>query len=181
MLASTVMIFGRIAGTSISMEGKSWWLLKAAPVSSDELLLGKYLSVLMPFAVLSTLLMAGAEIWRGFNPGWLLYGWYGVELLGAGMLAIELGLAVPWARLDWDDPRKWARALGALLSIVGWFGLAVTSGLLLCLPLLAQAIEPTLTVERPWWARCFGRVISFGAGYLVLKFGSSRLARVGEA
>src|SRR5207244_5931395 len=107
---------------------------------------GKYLSVLIPFAVLSSLLLLGAAIWRGFNVGWLLYGWYGVESLGAAMLAVELGLAVPWARLDWDDPRRMGSGLGALLSIVAWVGPALTSGLLLCLPVLAEVVEPALVV-----------------------------------
>jgi hypothetical protein len=181
VLTSTVLIFGRIAGTSISMEGKSWWLLKAAPISSDELLLGKYLSVLVPFVLLSSLLLLGAAVWRGFNLGWLLYGWYGVETLGAAMLAVELGLAVPWARLDWDDPRKMGSGLGALLAIVIWVGLAVTSGLLLCLPLLAEVFEPSLVLQAALLGALLSSAISFGAAYLVLKFGSSRLMNVGEA
>ena len=48
-----------------------------------------------PFAILSTVLLMGAAIWRGFSLFGLLYGWFGVELLGAGMLAIAWASPCP--------------------------------------------------------------------------------------
>ena len=60
-------------------------------------------------------------------------------------------------------------------------GLALTSGLLLCLPLLAEVWEPSLVVEAALAGALLSSVVSFGVGYLVLKFGSSRLMSVGEA
>src|SRR5437868_13759724 len=82
VLFASALVFGRIADTSISREGKSWWLLKAAPVSAAEIMRAKFFAALVPFVILSSVLMIGAALWRGFSLfGWL-YGWYGVELLG---------------------------------------------------------------------------------------------------
>jgi hypothetical protein len=72
VLTVTLFVFGRIAETAISMESKSWWLMKAAPISPGEVLWGKFLSAAVPYAVVSTLMMAIAGVWKGFSILWLL-------------------------------------------------------------------------------------------------------------
>ena len=64
VLTATVLVFGRIAATSVSREGKAWWLLKAAPLSGTELLGGKLLAAAVPFVLLSSL-----PCW-GLPSGW---------------------------------------------------------------------------------------------------------------
>lgn len=116
VLMSTIFVFSRIAQTGISMEGRSYWILKVAPISGRELLLGKFVSAMVPFAILSTVLLVIAAIVRHFSIGGFLYGWFGVMLLGAGMLAMNIGISVPWANLEWDDPRKMHSGWGGLIS-----------------------------------------------------------------
>jgi ABC-2 type transport system permease protein len=181
VLAATAMVFGRIAETSISMEGKSWWLLKAAPISGSELLRGKLLSAMIPFAVLSTLLFAAAATWKAFSPAWALYGWYGIELVGAGMLAISVGLSVPWARLNWDDPRKMSNGWASLLSFLAWVALGVIAGAVLCLPLLAEMLNPSLILWAALAGIVFATALTIGAGFIALSFGVSRVPTVGES
>ncbi len=181
VLVTCTLLFARIAAISIGMEGKSWWILKAAPISGAELLRAKFLAALIPFAIVSSILMLGAEVWKGFNPAWFLYGWFGVEVLGAGLLAIETGFSVPWARLDWDDPRRMTSGWGTILSWVGWLVLVVVSGGLLCLPLLAQAFRPSFVPEAALLGGVLAALASAGVGWLVLRFGLSRLDTVGES
>jgi ABC-2 type transport system permease protein len=170
-----------MAATSISMEGKAWWLLKAAPITPGELLRGKLSAALIPFAVTSTLLLFGAAIWRGFSPLGALYGWYGVELIGAGMLAIAVGAAVPWAKLDWDDPRKMGSGWGGLISFLVSTAFAGLAGALLCLPLVAAAFWPDATVIA-WIVGPLGALAATaGIIWLSLWFGGRLLWRVGEA
>jgi ABC-2 type transport system permease protein len=181
VLTATVLVFRRMAATSISMEGKAWWLLKAAPVSPGELLRGKLAAALIPFAATSTLLLIGAALWRGFSPLGALYGWYGVELIGAGMLAIAVGSAVPWAKLDWDDPRKMGSGWGGLLSFLASGLYAGITGALLCLPLAATAFWPTATLVA-WLIGPLGALAATaGIIWLSLWFGVQFLGRVGEA
>jgi hypothetical protein len=180
ILFASAAVFGRIADTSISREGKSWWLLKAAPVSAAEIVRSKFLAAFIPFCVLSTVLMVGAEAWKGFSLLGFLYGLFGVLVLGAGMMAIETGLAVPWARLDWDDPRRMSSGWGAIGSLIAWALLGTVGGGALCLPIFAQAANSSLTL----WAILLGMVlasaVSLGSGYAALAFGVSRLGGVGE-
>lgn len=181
ILVGTGMVFGRIADTAISMEGKAWWLLKIAPVSGAEILRGKFLSAMIPFSVLSTLLLVGAGIWNGFNPLWALYGWFGVQLLGAGMMAISVALSVPWARLNWDDPRRMTSGVGSVLAIVGWAVMGIIAGGILCLPAFVEVYDRGLVPLAVVAAVVLSSLIVAGSAYGALRFGVSRLGSVGEA
>ena len=181
VLLSSALVFGRIADTGISREGKAWWLLKAAPISAIEIMRAKFLTALVPFMVLSSLLMIGAAFWKGFSLFGFLYGWFGVELLGAGLLAVQAGLAVPWARLDWDDPRRMSSGWGAIITLVAWAFLVLLAGGALCLPLLAEIARPALVVWGVVGGLVLSSLIVVLASALALQFGVSRLGDVGEA
>lgn len=181
ILLTAVLIFSRIASTGISMEGKSYWLLKAAPISSRELLLGKFTAAMIPFATLSTLLFAGVAVWRGFTLAGFIYGWFGIMLLGAGMLAIDVAMSVPWANLNWDDPRRMSSGWGGLIAFIVSIVMALASGLLLCLPFVARVILPDF--ELVAWVLgplLAGAVVLVVAGAMVT-IGLKFLPRVGEA
>lgn len=180
VLTATVLVFRRIAAISISMEGKAWWLLKAAPVAPGEVLRGKLAAALLPFAATSTLLLAGAAAWRGFSPLGALYGWYGIELIGAGMLAIAVGAAVPWAKLDWDDPRKMGSGWAGLISLGASALFAALAAALLCLPLVAIAFWPRATAAA-WVVGPLGALaLATGTVWGALWFGGRFVGRVGE-
>ncbi|MBI3242640.1 MAG: hypothetical protein HYZ49_10145 [Chloroflexi bacterium] len=181
VLTVTFLIFNRIASTGISMEGKSWWLLKTAPLAGRELLAGKFLAALMPFTAIGTALMIGMAIWRGFSVIGALYGWLGMMVLGSGMMAVDVGLAVPWANLTWDDPRRMSSGWGALFSFFINTILGLVAGLLLALPLIARAFLPAFEIIA-WLVGPLGAIaVSSAIGGLVVQFGLSRLSSVGEA
>jgi len=181
ILLATVLIFRRVAATAISMEGQAWWMLKLAPISGQELLRGKLAAAVVPFALLSTLLLLGATFWRGFSVVGFLYGWFGIQLLGAAILATAVGAAVPWAKLDWDDPRKMSSGWGNIISLLAGVGVAGVAGLLLCLPFIAVAFAPQLVVAAwlvgPLVALALVAATVWGA----LQLGGRFLSRVGEA
>ncbi len=177
----TSSVFTQIAITGISMEGKSWWLLKIAPLSRVELLRGKFVVAWVPFAILSTVLLIGAALWKGFSLFGFLYGWFGVELLGVGFLLVALGFSVPWAKFDWDDPKRMSSGWGWLSTTVTQYLMGIIGGLLLSLPLIAQAFAPQWVLL----AYAVG-VLATVAGvavvsFLVVQFGLSRLSSAGEA
>ena len=136
---------------------------------------------MVPFAGLSTALLVGAALWKGIAPVGLLYGWFAVELLGAGMLAIAVGVSVPWARLDWDDPRRMSSGWGSLIALAGNAALLVVAGGLLGLPLLAQAYRPALTAPAWLAGSAAATLVVAGVSWAAIQLGLSALARVGEA
>lgn len=181
ILFTVSLVFNRLAATGISMEGKSYWLLKTAPIAGWELLLGKFLTAVIPFALLSTVLFVGVAVWRGFTLVGTLYGLFGILLLGIGNTAIETGMAVPWANLDWDDPRKMQSGWGGLLAMAASLVMGLLAGVALCLPVLFRALLPDF--EFIGWM--IGPVLAIGfviaiAGPLV-SIGLWRLPRVGES
>ena len=180
ILLATVLIFRRVAATAISMEGRAWWMLKLAPISGQELLRGKLAAALVPFAILSTLLLLGATHWRGFSAVGFLYGWFGIQLLGAAILATATGAAVPWAKLDWDDPRKMSSGWGNLISLIAGVLVAGVAGLLLCLPFVAVAFAPGLVLAAWLVGPLLALAIVAGAVWASLGIGARFLARVGE-
>lgn len=179
VLSSTVMLLSNIAFTSISREGKSWWLLKIAPVSSFDLLRGKFLAAAVPYAVISTVLLVVAAIWRQLDPLWTLYGWLGVMVLGLGMLAVAVALSVPWAKLDWDDPRKMTSGWGSFIAFAIWLLIGVIGGLFLALPVFFEALEPALTPLLAIVGLLCATAITAGISYLAYKYGESRLVEIG--
>jgi ABC-2 type transport system permease protein len=184
VLMATLFVFGRLSETAISMESKSWWLLKAAPISPGDVLLGKFLAAAVPYVVVSTVLMGIAGVWKGFNPFWLLYGWFGVEVLGLGMLAMSTGLSVPWARLNWDDPKRMLSWQTAVLTLVSWFALGTIGGLVLCMPVLVQLFnraDTSLIALLMLISATVTALLVAGAAYAVFRLGMSKLVDVGEA
>jgi ABC-2 type transport system permease protein len=180
VLVALLFVFGRLAETSISMEGKSWWLTKAAPLSPAELLFGKFMSAAIPFTIVGIIFMVSAAIWRGFTFVWFLYGLYGVLMLGLGLLAVAVGLSVPWAKLDWDDPRRMLSPQTAIFTMIGWFVLGLMGGGILCLPFLLEAFNPGLVGVMMLLAAVLSTLVTGAVAYGVFRFGMNRLWSVGE-
>jgi ABC-2 type transport system permease protein len=180
VLMTVMFVVGRVAETSISMESKSWWLIKAAPVSPGEVLFGKFMTAAIPFVALATALMAVAAIWRHFDPVWALYGWLAVLVLGLGMLAAAVGLSVPWAKLDWDDPRRMLTWQTSVLTMAVWVAIGLVAGLLFCLPFLAEFAGQGWVPVMMLAGFLLGSAVATGSGYALIHYGMTRLPAVGE-
>ncbi|HMA33295.1 MAG TPA: hypothetical protein VKY74_02350 [Chloroflexia bacterium] len=181
ILSSASFLFLNLTATAISMEGKSWWLIKAAPISGLELVRGKFLAAWIPFVILTTGLLIGAAIWKGFSPLGLLYGWFGIELLGAGILATSLGFGLRWPQLTWSNPRQMRSGWAAFCSFLAEAFVGVLGGGFLCLPVLAQVVLPGLLLPA-WIAGILGATaVTAGAAWAALALGLAHLPHIGEA
>lgn len=181
VLASMILIFNNMALSGISMEGRAYWMLKIAPISARELLFSKFFAAMLPFALLSSVLLGVAALVRHFSIGGFLYGWMGIQLLGAGMLAMSVGLSVPWANLDWDDPRKMRSGWGGLIAFIGIAVVGLAGGVSLALPYLAGRWLPFLAPVAWLVGPFLATGISGLAAVLGLWLGLSRLHALGEA
>lgn len=181
VLVAVLFVFGRMAETSISMEGKSWWLTKAAPMSPWEVLFGKLVAAAVPYVIVSVLFMIAADIWRHFDFVWFLYGLFGVEMLGLGLLAVAVGLSVPWAKLDWDDPRKMLPWQTALLTLAAWLIIGLISGLLLCLPFFIELFnQPNLVAIMMPLGALMSTLVTGLLAYGFLRWGVQSFNKVDE-
>jgi ABC-2 type transport system permease protein len=173
-------ISGALTGTGISREGKSFWLLKLAPVSPMRLLLGKLALAFLPFPLIGTLFLGVLGVVRGIAPLLLLQQWALLLLCGLGCAAFGMGLGALFPRLDWENPSQqttWQTGcLGALfypLFLLLVFGLVAGAGIL---GELAGGSAAGLGISLAGWALAIG--LTAAVVWLSLLLGSRGLERI---
>jgi drug/metabolite transporter (DMT)-like permease len=86
---------------------------------------------------------------------------------------------VPWAKLDWDDPRKMTSGWGSIASFAVWLGMGLLGGLFLALPVFFEALDPLLTPALALLGLLCATAVSAGVAYLTYKYGERKLPEVG--
>ena len=100
---------------AIGSEGRQFWCLRTAPVSTRTLLLSK---LVLPGAIACTaslVLMVTTELRTGTPPGQIAFSAALLVICVVGLSALATGMGAIWPRLDWSDPR---RAVGVWLAVV---------------------------------------------------------------
>jgi ABC-2 type transport system permease protein len=174
------MLLGRLAGMGFAQEGKAYWLIKTAPVSSTRQIVAKFLVAILPtLGLCVTFLLLTWLIHRtGFVT--LLFALPAVALCIAGNTGIYLSFGIAGANMNWDDPRHMQRGvagcLGGLVSVIYlpislllFFGppIAVT---LFDVPVIAGQIAGLL----------LGGAFSLACAIIPLVLVHRRVARLGE-
>jgi ABC-2 type transport system permease protein len=164
----------RLAMMGFSQEGRSWWILKSAPIGPTRLLTAKYLVAYLPVAALGAAFLIVLSIVRSVGFGDVIFGLMVVGLCYAAMTGVNLAFGVVGANFEWEDPRRMVRGsagcLGTLASVIAlgvclaffvgpvlgveWLGLPAAVGKLAGLALGGAAcaagalIPPALVRER---------------------------------
>jgi ABC-2 type transport system permease protein len=95
-----------LAGRGVSREGKTFWLLKLAPLSPMSILLGKFVLAYLPFPVIGTPFLVMLAILRHTSPALFIEQWLMLLLAGIGCTAFSIGLGAAFPRLDWENPQQ---------------------------------------------------------------------------
>lgn len=116
------MLLARLAGMGFSQEGKQYWMLKSAPVSTTSLIAAKFLVAYMPTLVLGWGFLFVITLFQGASL-WLL--WFTLPVVAlciAGNAGLNLTFGITGANFDWEDPRRMQKGgqgcLSALVSII---------------------------------------------------------------
>jgi ABC-2 type transport system permease protein len=116
------MLLGRLAGMGFGQEGRSYWMLKTAPISAEQLILAKYIVAILPTLALSGLYLLALSILQHVTLLTLLYTLAVMALCIAGNAGLNLAFGIAGANLTWEDPRQMQRpsmgCLGALMSML---------------------------------------------------------------
>ncbi len=175
------MLLGRLGGMGFSQEGKSYWMVKAAPITSGQLLASKFLVAYLPSVVLGWGFLLLISLLHPASQSIL---WFAIPLVAlsiASNAGINLAFGVVGVRLDWEDPRQMVRGgtgcISALVTLICMpislvlffgpivlailFGWPTTVGQLLGL-LLGGAFCLVLAIVPLWMV--YGRVAAIGEG-----------------
>jgi ABC-2 type transport system permease protein len=172
-------ISGALGGPSISREGRGFWLLRVAPISSWRLLLGKLVLAYLPFPTVGLLFVLFLSALRGSTPGELLRSLVLVLVAGLGVSSISLGLGAAFPKLDWENPKQQTTfRAGCLTPILYMLYVAVVAAAVFGLPALALLIGAGWAV----WLTVAGWLIVVALTAAVvwgsLAFGAARLDQI---
>ncbi|MCS6880683.1 MAG: hypothetical protein RMK84_16625 [Oscillochloridaceae bacterium] len=107
-----------LAGAGISREGRAFWMLKIAPISPLNILLGKFLLAYLPFPTAGSFFLIVFAIAQGSDLLTLARQWALLIVAGLGCAAFGIGVGAAFPRLNWENPkqqRTWeSGCLGAL-------------------------------------------------------------------
>ena len=175
-----LMILSRLAGMGFSQEGKNYWVLKASPVRTGQLLAAKFLVAYLPALALGLIFLIVISILQGFSALQFLYSLVALVMCQAGATGILLAFGVTGANFNWDDPRRMnSGGLGCLGQILTMLYLPISFGLFI-LPLgLASAFGFPIV-----YGYLFGLLIGVGAtalcAYVPLWLVRKRVEQLGE-
>jgi ABC-2 type transport system permease protein len=99
------MLLARLAGMGFSQEGKQYWLLKSAPVSTAILVAAKYLVAYLPTLALGWIFLLAITLVQRAGLGQLLFTMPVVALCVAGNAGLNLAFGITGANFTWEDPR----------------------------------------------------------------------------
>jgi|GEM_PF-3388292 len=114
----TSSICTRIVFSSVSLEGKQFWLLQIAPISVREILRAKLIAWYRPIAAISAVLL-GMGIYV-IEPRWEVVALF-VSMsffVSYGIVGVGIGLGAHFADFSWEHPSQLILSLGSLLYML---------------------------------------------------------------
>ncbi len=181
------MLLGRLAGMGFSQEGRSYWLLKTAPLNAWLLIAAKFLAAYLPALALSWLFLLAVTLIQHPGLSVFAYALAVVALCLAGNTGLNLSFGITGANLDWEDPRQMQRAssscLGALASMVY---LPVNLLLFFGLPVGLSVFSSLAAVQLPQVVGqaaglVLGGVVSLACAIVPLWLVRQRVEKLGES
>jgi ABC-2 type transport system permease protein len=175
------MLLSRLAGVGFSHEGRSYWVLKSAPLSPRTLLTAKFAVAYLPALVLGWFFLVLISILQHIPLPGFFYGLLAVALCLAGQAGILLGFGVAGAKFDWEDPRRMnAGGMGCLGQAVAGLFLPLSFGFFVGPLYLVAALKLPPLIGYLGGA-LLGIAICLLGTFLPLVLASRRVERLGEA
>jgi len=175
------MLLGRLAGMGFAQEGKSYWLIKTAPVSSTRQIVAKFLVAYLPTLVLcfSFVLLTWAIGQTGLLT--LLFTLPALALCIAGNTGIYLSFGIAGANMNWEDPRHMQKGIASCLgTLVNTIYLPI-SLLFFFGPPIAATLFDLPEIAGQFAGLLLGGIFSLGCAIVPLMLAHKRVARLGES
>lgn len=162
----TTAVSVRFVYPMVSLEGRSWWILRSAPVSISELWWSKFFIGYVPLLVLGQVLVAATNYFLNVGHGLTLV--FALTLIPMIAAIVSLGLAfgAAYPRLDTQNAAQIATGFGAILYMVVCLGVITIVCALEAWPVTrlfwtSNASLPLLGWEPPLMAASFAATAVF--------------------
>ncbi len=113
----TLSICSRFVFPSISLEGKTLWILQSSPLSSSEILRAKYLAWLVPTALIGMVIFMSGGFALGLPPIILLLLVVMGLIITRTLVALAIGMGTRFAFFEWEHPTQLATTVGNFLFL----------------------------------------------------------------
>jgi ABC-2 type transport system permease protein len=165
------LLLARLAMMGFSQEGRSYWLIKTAPISVPHLIGAKFLVAYLPTLGLSWAFLLVISLVERASLSTLIFTLPVVALCIAGNAGINLFFGITGAKFDWEDPRHMQTGgSGCLASLVSIIYLPIDLVLFFCPPILFTAFglpEIAGQVIGLVLGGTFSLIFAFGPPWLV--------------
>ncbi|MCX7791763.1 MAG: hypothetical protein N2378_14065 [Chloroflexaceae bacterium] len=168
-----------LAGTGVSREGQTFWILKIAPISPLSILLGKFTLAYLPFPTAGSFFLVVFALVQGIDPFTLAQQWALLMLAGLGCAAFGVGLGAAFPRLNWENPKQQRAWQSGCLGVLFYpLYLAVVVGLVVGAAGLGASLDGAagLGVRLAGWAGA--ALITAGVVWLSALIGARGLERI---
>ena len=151
----TSAVCTRLVFTSLSLEGKSYWILQTAPLEINHVLRAKFSGWFIPISLISAILLAiGTQTLTG---RWDITALFTALsfFVSYGMVGMGIGLGAYFADFTWEHPSQLALSLGSFVYMLSGAVLVlanlVPAGMLLRCMLATQptSLQMLGTVAAP--------------------------------
>jgi ABC-2 type transport system permease protein len=119
----------RFVYPAVSIEGKSFWLVRSAPISIKRLLWSKFWMYLMPLLLLSEILIVLSNWFLNVSGVMMGLSIVTMVFLTAGIVGLGIGLGAVYPQFTVENVAKIATGYGAILYMIlamGFIALAVS-------------------------------------------------------
>jgi ABC-2 type transport system permease protein len=151
----TTSVAVRFVFPAVSLEGRSWWILRSAPIPLGTIWWSKFAIAFLPLGILGEALIVVTNRYLGVDPRLTLVFMATLLLVVAAIVSLGLAFGAAYPRFDTQNPAQIATSFGALVYMVTSLGLITAVVLLEAWP-----------VSRLFWRR-LGQA-PLGAGEMTL-------------
>lgn len=115
----TTAICTRFVFPSLSLEGRSYWILQTAPIGVAKLLRMKFWCWFIPVATISTIFFTMGAVSIGVRTSIIVYSALGAIVICYGIVGLAIGFGAIFAFFEWEHASQLAGGLGSLLFMLG--------------------------------------------------------------
>jgi len=156
----TTAVAVRFVYPMISLEGRSWWILRSAPISIRELWWSKFCIGYVPLLVLGEVLVAATNYFLDVGHGLTVVFALTLIPLVAAIVSLGLAFGAAYPRLDTQNAAQIATGFGAILYMVVCLGVITAVCALEAWPITrlfwtSNGSLPLLPWERPLLVTAF--------------------------